>query len=72
MHSIIGSDAPIVGPIINFYIRNKMFTEAMLQQWLRHQVQEVSSLPFFLPQIAGQKPQDQHYIISYPSTAKLP
>ncbi len=46
--SIIGSDLLIIGPLINLYIRHKMFPPAMLEEWLRHQVQEVSSLQFFL------------------------
>jgi len=49
--SIIGSDHPIMGPMINLYIRQKMFPPKMLEQWLRHQVQEVSSLQFILPKL---------------------
>jgi hypothetical protein len=47
LDSIVGSDLPIIGPLINYYIRHKMFTPEMVQQWLRHQIQEVSSLQFF-------------------------
>ena len=47
VNSIIGSDLPLIGPAINYYIRHKMFNPGMLTQWLRHQVQEVSSLQFF-------------------------
>lgn len=47
VNSIIGSDLPIIGPLINYYIRHKKFKPQMLKQWLRHQVQEVSSLQFF-------------------------
>lgn len=47
LDSIVGSDLPIIGPLINYYIRHKMFTPNMVQQWLRHQIQEVSSLQFF-------------------------
>lgn len=47
LDSIVGSDLPIIGPLINYYIRHKMFTPEMVEQWLRHQIQEVSSLQFF-------------------------
>lgn len=48
VESIIGSELPIIGSLINYYIRHKMFTSPMLEQWVRHQVEEVSSLQFFL------------------------
>ncbi len=61
LDSIIGSDLPVLGPVINYYIRHKMFNKKMLAQWLRHQVQEVSSLPFFLPQLYAQKNINNHH-----------
>ena len=51
LSSIIGSDLPIIGPLINYYMRSKMFSPLMLKQWLRHQVEEVSSLQFFLAEL---------------------
>jgi len=67
--SIIGSDLPIIGGAINYYIRHKMFNPEMLKQWLRHQVEEVSSLPFFLAELYGQKDsvQDHHYVLNITS-----
>ncbi len=64
--SIIGSDLPVIGGAINYYIRHKMFNPEMLKQWLRHQVEEVSSLQFFLAQLYGQKDQvqDNHYMLT--------
>jgi hypothetical protein len=67
MSSIIGSDAPIIGPAINFYLRHKMFSPPMIKQWLRHQVQEVSSLPFFLPTLYHTKGVNSHYILDLPT-----
>ncbi len=61
VHSIIGSQLPIIGGAINYYIREKMFKPDMLKQWLRHQVQEVSSLSFFLPQLFSQKEMVENY-----------
>lgn len=63
--SIIGSDLPVFGPIINVYIRNKMFPPNMITQWIRHQVQEVSSLQFFLKDLYQQKDMNKyHYILN--------
>lgn len=61
VESIIGSDLPVIGPLINYYIRNKMFSPAMIKEWLRHQVEEVSSLQFFLKELYQTKPQGNHY-----------
>ena len=47
--SVLGSEMPVLGTLINLYIRHKQFPAKKIEQWLRHQVQEVSSLPFFLP-----------------------
>ena len=68
--SIIGSELPIIGSAINYYIRHKMFKPDMLKQWLRHQVEEVSSLQFFLAELYGQKDlaQDHHYVLNIPSS----
>ena len=61
VESIIGSNLPVIGPIINFYIRKKMFNPAMINEWLRHQVEEVSSLQFFLKELYYTKPHGNHY-----------
>jgi len=62
--SIIGSDLPVIGRMINYYIRNKMFSEAMINEWVRHQVEEVASLQFFLRELYSTKPQGNHYKLS--------
>jgi len=61
VESIIGSDLPVFGPIINYYIRNKIFSPAMINEWLRHQVEEVASLQFFLKDLYQTKPVKNHY-----------
>ncbi len=53
--SVLGSEVPILGALINLYIRHKQFPPEKIEQWLRHQVQEVSSLPFFLPSLYQQR-----------------
>lgn len=49
--SILGSDAPIIGPLLTYYIRTKQFPPEVVQEWIRHQVEEVGSLPHLLPRI---------------------
>lgn len=53
--AIIGSDLPVVGPLINYYLKRWVFHAAMIREWQRHQIQEVSSLQFFLPTIYAQR-----------------
>jgi hypothetical protein len=55
LRSVLGSKLPVVGNLINLYIRHRQFPPEKVQQWLRHQVQEVSSLPFFLPELYRQR-----------------
>ena len=65
VETFIGSDLPILGPLINRYIRYKMFPPAMVKQWLRHQVEEVSSLQFFLAELYQQRHNtDNHYTLN--------
>ena len=59
--SVIGSDLPVVGPLLNWYLRERVFHPAMLDQWRRHQVEEVSSLQFFLPGIYAQRERGNHF-----------
>lgn len=49
LNAKIGADIPVFGAIINYFIRQFMFTDAMLEQWLRHQKEEVANLNQFLP-----------------------
>lgn len=69
--SLIGSDLPVLGPIINLVIRYKMFPEPMIKQWLRHQVEEVGSLNSFLPQLYGAKHNEHHYRLQLSTQAEL-
>jgi hypothetical protein len=61
--AVIGSDLPYVGWLLNIYLRERVFHPAMLEQWQRHQVEEVSSLQFFLPGIYAQRGSKNHYLI---------
>ena len=61
--AVIGSELPVVGGLLNLYLRKQVFHPAMLEQWRRHQVEEVSSLQFFLPEIYAQRGQGNHYEI---------
>ena len=64
LESFIGSELPIIGPLINSYIRNKMFPPTMITEWIRHQVQEVSSLQFFVRELYEQTPEDNQFILN--------
>ena len=52
---ILGPEIPFFGRAINFFIRNKQFSKPILNQWNRHQVEEVGSLPHFLPKLYQSK-----------------
>ena len=47
--TVIGVDWPVVGPWVNALLRRYVFSEGMLREWKRHQVEEVGLLPHFLP-----------------------
>jgi hypothetical protein len=47
--TVIGVDWPVVGPWVNALLRRYVFSEGMLREWERHQVEEVGLLPHFLP-----------------------
>ena len=55
VEAIIGSDIPLLGVAINYFVRTWVFHPEMLAQWQRHQVEEVSSLQFFLPALYAQR-----------------
>lgn len=63
LHSTLGSEWPVIGELVNFYIRSKQFPPPMLEQWIRHQIEEVSSLQFFLPVLYQTQAVDNHYKI---------
>lgn len=62
--AIIGAHHPLLGKLINIYIREKVFHPKLMAEWQRHQVEEVSSLQFYLPQLYSQRNNpDNHYIL---------
>lgn len=61
--AIIGSQLPVIGALLNRYLRSQVFHPAMMEQWQRHQVEEVSSLQFFLPQLYAQRGKGYHFIL---------
>lgn len=61
--AIIGSTLPAVGPLLNWYLRHKVFHPKMLQQWQRHQLEEVASLQFFLQDIYAQRNSGRAFIL---------
>jgi len=61
--TIIGVDWPVAGPAVNALLRQHAFSEAMLREWQRHQVEEVGLLPHFLPQLYAQRNERNIYEI---------
>lgn len=53
--AVIGSDLPLLGWLLNWYLRTWVFHPEMMTQWQRHQIEEVASLAFFLPQLYAQR-----------------
>ncbi len=53
--TVIGVDWPIVGPWVNALLRRRIFSDEMLREWQRHQVEEVGLLPHFLPTLYAQR-----------------
>lgn len=61
--AVIGSDLPLIGGLINYYLRKRVFHPAMMEQWQRHQIEEVASLQFFLPRIYAQRDRGNHFFL---------
>jgi hypothetical protein len=59
--STIGVQWPVIGGAVNALIRHAMYPEAMLQQWERHQIEEVGMLQHFLAALYNSKPQGDLY-----------
>jgi hypothetical protein len=34
VHAVLGSDLPVIGPLINLYIRKRLFPEPVLKEWM--------------------------------------
>jgi hypothetical protein len=59
--SLIGVDWPVIGPWVNMLLRRYIFSEGMLREWERHQVEEVGLLPHFLPTLYAQRNDENIY-----------
>ena len=53
--AVIGSSLPVLGPLLNGYLRHHVFHPLMMEQWQRHQIEEVASLQFFLADLYAQR-----------------
>jgi hypothetical protein len=62
--TVIGVDWPLVGPWINALLRRYVFSEGMLREWTRHQVEEVGLLPHFLPALYAERNDRNVYRLS--------
>ena len=61
VESLIGVDWPLLGQQINYLLRQTVFTEDMLREWERHQIEEVSLLNYYLPQLYTQRGGGYHF-----------
>jgi len=66
VESVIGVDWPVVGPWVNALLRRYVFSEPMLHEWKRHQVEEVGLLPHFLPELYAQRNDSNIYRLPSP------
>jgi hypothetical protein len=52
---IAGTTLPLIGPILNRVVRSSVFTPAMMERWLQHNVEEVGAFEHFLPPLYAQR-----------------
>lgn len=45
----LGSDIPVLGYVLNKFIQRNRFSPPVINEWVRHQVEEVGSLVHYLP-----------------------
>lgn len=64
--SLIGVQWPLVGPAVNWLLRTTTFTEPMLREWERHQIEEVGMLQHYLPRLYAQRPADFRFRLALP------
>lgn len=63
VQAVIGSTLPVIGPILNWFIRTQVFHPAMMALWQQHQIEEVASLQFFLADLYAQRGGENHYVL---------
>ena len=63
VQAVIGSNLPIIGPVLNWFIRTRIFHPKMMALWQQHQIEEVASLQFFLAEIYAQRGGKNHYVL---------
>jgi hypothetical protein len=52
---IAGSTLPVIGRLINRVVHRVVFSPAMLERWLQHNVEEVGAFENFLPALYAQR-----------------
>ena len=67
VEAVIGSTLPLIGPILNWFIRTQVFHPAMMALWQQHQIEEVASLQFFLVDLYAQRGGQNHYVLNIPA-----
>jgi len=62
---IAGSTLPVIGQILNRVVKRTVFTPAMLERWLRHNVEEVGNFEHFLPQLYAQRDEAEFRLVNF-------
>jgi hypothetical protein len=62
--SIIGVEWPLIGTGVNALIRRSMYSETMLNEWERHQIEEVGMLQHFLKALYESRPEGNAFRLS--------
>jgi hypothetical protein len=57
--TVVGSDAPVVGRLLTRFARSRLFTDAVVQAYFRHGVEEVGNFQHFLPRLYAQRDREQ-------------
>ena len=52
---IVGSTLPLIGAVLNAVVTRFVFTPAVLERWLQHNVEEVGNFEEFLPDLYAQR-----------------
>ena len=59
----VGLEIPVIGPISNFYIFNKVYPKEILNNWMQHLMESFEHKQQLIPQLYSQKDQ-QTYTLS--------
>ncbi len=56
-HLVVGSSLPLIGNVVNWLARTRLFPREVAEGWIKHNVEEVGNFQFFLPKLYAQRSQ---------------